>query len=44
MSQYAKEGANAEKIFVKELNKNKKDPRWKILGIADPTDHFTICK
>lgn len=42
MSRFVTVGDDAEKDLVKELNKNKKDPRWKILGITDPTDHFTI--
>ncbi len=42
MSSFVTAGADAEKNFVKELNKNKKDSRWKILGIVDTTDHFII--
>lgn len=42
MSSFVIAGADAEKDLVKELNKNKKDSRWKILGIVDATDHFII--
>ena len=42
MSNFVTAGADAENDLVKELNKNKKDPRWKILGIIDTTDHFII--
>lgn len=42
MSQYAKEGANAEKNFVIEMNNDNNDPRWRELGIEDAKNYFAI--
>ena len=42
MSKQVREGANAEKKFVVEMNKNKNDPRWKILGLKDSINYYAI--
>ena len=42
MSEYVASGIDAERDLVKELNKNKKDLRWKTLGIMKTTDYFII--
>jgi hypothetical protein len=42
MSNFVSAGVDAEKNLVRELNKNKQDPRWKILEILNSTDHFAI--
>ena len=42
MSQKVKEGADAEKNFVKAMNRNKNDLRWKILGFDDATNYYVV--
>lgn len=42
MSQQVQEGADAEKNFVTEMNKNKNDSRWKELGIEDAENYFAV--
>jgi hypothetical protein len=42
MSKHVLEGADAEKKFVHEMNKNKNDSRWKSLGFDDSINNYAI--
>ena len=42
MSQKVREGAEAEKNFVTEMNQDKKDKRWKELGIEETGKFFAV--
>ena len=40
MAQQVQEGADAEKNFVIEMNRNKNDSRWASLGFDDATNNY----
>ena len=42
MSQQVRDGADAEKKLVEEMNRNKGDPRWKTLGFDDASSHYVV--